>query len=77
MILLPAACDELTVQTQEVSSNSYVLAFQTWQDPSVLCPTTPTPREFNTVVFASSTTVNFSATLNGNGFPIVVLPATS
>jgi len=77
MILLPLACEELTVQTQKVSANGYLLAFQTWQDPSVPCPTTPPPREFDTVVFATSTNVEFSATLNGNGFPITVLPESS
>jgi hypothetical protein len=74
MILLPLSCDELTVQTQEVSSATYLLAFQSWQDPSVPCSTTPTPREFDTVVFAPSVGVGFSATLDGTAFPVTVLP---
>ena len=74
MILLPLACDELTVQTQQISANVYDLAFTTWEDPSVPCPETPTPRTFQAVTFAPATGVTFTATLDGNAFPILVLP---
>lgn len=74
MIVLPLACDELSVQSEPVSSTTYMLVFQTWQDPSIACPSEPTPREFKTTVFAPSAGVVFLATLDGNGFPIEVEP---
>jgi hypothetical protein len=74
MVMVPSACDELTVRAQQISTTTYQLAFQTWQDPSVPCPTDPTPREFNVVAFAPSTGVEFSAALDGRQFPIAVIP---
>ena len=74
MILLPLSCDELTVQTEQVSSDTYLLTFQSWEDPSIPCSGAPTPREFNTVLFAPSIGITFAATLNGIAFPVVVLP---
>jgi hypothetical protein len=74
MLLLPLTCDQLTVQTDEISSNTYLLDFGTWQDPTVACETEPTPRQFNTIVLASSVGVQFTATLDGKAFPISILP---
>jgi hypothetical protein len=75
MLLLPNSCDELTVETEQLSATAYALEFHTWENPSVPCPTTPTPREFQTIVFAPSVGVSFSASLDGTAFPITVLPA--
>ena len=69
-----ASCDELSVQTAQVSSTTYSLMFQTWQDPSVSCTPDQVPRAFRTVVFAPSMGVQFISTLNGVDFPIAVLP---
>jgi len=74
MILLPLSCDELSTQSKPVSSTTYQLIFETWQDPSIACPEEPTPREFKTVIFAPQTGVTFFATLDGQGFPIQVTP---
>jgi hypothetical protein len=75
MLLLPVSCDELTVETTQSSATSYVLQFHTWQNPSVPCPASPTPRAFQTIVFAPSTGTSFTATLDGTSFPITILPA--
>ena len=77
MILLPLACDELSVQPEQVSPTEYELAFQTWQDPSVPCPAQPTPRTFETVAFAPASGITFIAALDGKGFPIIVIPDAS
>jgi hypothetical protein len=74
MLLLPLACDELSVQSRPMSSSTYQIIFQTWQDPSIACPPGPTPREFKTVIFAPSVGVEFLATLDGKSFPIEVVP---
>ena len=74
MLLVPLACDELSVQSKPMSSTTFQLIFETWQDPSIQCPEEPTPREFRTVVFAPSAGVTFFATLDGRGFPIQILP---
>lgn len=73
IIVLPLSCDELSVETQELSSTAYQLVFSTWQDPSVTCPQTPTPRTFETVVFAPSVGVSFSASLDGAPLPITIV----
>ena len=74
MLLLPLSCDELSVQSKPVSSSTYQLIFDTWQDPSIPCPEEPTAREFKTVIFAPQMGITFFATLNGQGFPIQVTP---
>ncbi len=74
ILVLPLACDELSVEVKEVSSNLYQLDFQTWQDPSISCPRTPTPRPFQTVAFAPSLGTTFIAALDGQGFPITIVP---
>jgi hypothetical protein len=72
MLMVPSACDQLSVHPEKVSASTYMLAFQTWQDASVPCPPRETPREFNAIVLSSSS-VQFLATLNGNGFPIRII----
>ncbi|HEV3245515.1 MAG TPA: hypothetical protein VG102_04100 [Candidatus Paceibacterota bacterium] len=77
MLVLPLSCDELSVETRQVTPALYQLMFQTWQDPSVPCPNTPTPRLFQTIVFAPSVGVAFTATLDGKAFPITILTEAS
>lgn len=77
MIVLPLSCDELSVQPQEISANAYALVFSTWENPSTTCPATPTPREFNAVVFAPASGISFIAVLDGKNVPITVIPETS
>lgn len=74
MLLLPLSCDELSVEPEQISGTVYELAFETWQDPSVPCAQTPTPRSFEAVVFAPSVGVSFTAALDGQMFPIQILP---
>lgn len=74
MLLLPLSCDEISVRIQSISPNVYELAFQTWQDPSVQCPASPTPRLFQTIVLAPQSGVSFVATLDGKAFPISIIP---
>lgn len=77
ILVLPLQCDELSVETIKISSTVYELAFQTWQDPSVSCPQTPTPRAFEAIAFAPASGTTFIATLDGKGFPITIVPDTS
>ncbi len=74
ILVLPVACDELSVGVQDISATEYVLTFTTWQDPSVACPVTPTPRAFETVAFAPQNGVAFIATLDGKSLPILIVP---
>ena len=77
ILVLPLSCEELSVQPRQVSASEYALVFTTWQDPSIACPQTPTPRQFNAVVFAPSDGISFIATLDGKNIPIIVLPDTA
>ncbi len=72
IVMVPMACDELSVETQRLSSTTYQLAFQTWRDPSVACPQVSTARPFETFVFAPSFGIAFLGTLDGKFIPISI-----
>lgn len=74
MVDVPASCDELTVRTEELTNDSFMLVFTTWREPSVPCATGPVPRPFHAVVFAPAVGISFSAALNGAPVDVVVLP---
>ena len=74
MIMVPSPCHELSVRTQSVSSSTQILLFRTWREPSVTCSSDRTPRYFRTMIFAPGAGVTFTATLDGAGFPILVVP---
>ncbi|MDR3571368.1 MAG: hypothetical protein P4L81_04170 [Candidatus Pacebacteria bacterium] len=73
ILVLPLSCDELSVATQKVSDTEYLLAFQSWQDPSIDCPKAPAPRAFQAVALAPATGVQFVATLDGKPLPITII----
>ena len=75
MVMVPTRCDDVSVRAEEVSSGTYTLVFRSWREPSTDCPADETPRYFRAVVFAPSVGVQFTASYDGTGFPIVVLPA--
>ena len=75
MIMVPTPCDQLSVRVEPRSNTTFVLVFRTWREPSVDCNDDETPRYFRAILFAPSTGVGFSATLDSIGFPVVVLPA--
>ena len=75
MVMVPSPCDQLSVRVEPSSDTTFVLLFRTWREPSVDCATDETPRYFRAILFAPSTGVGFTATLDGIGFPVVVLPA--
>jgi hypothetical protein len=77
MVSVPSPCDQLSVKTVELSKTTYMLDFNTWREPSVPCPDKETPRTFHTILFAPPVGVEFGATLDGVGLPIVVLPSMS
>lgn len=74
MVMVPSPCDQLSVRTQALSSTTYMLNFNTWREPSVDCKNDEMPRAFHVVLFAPPVGVEFGATLDGAGLPIVVLP---
>jgi hypothetical protein len=73
MIMVPDSCDELSVDTEALSSVDYALVFKTWHEPSVPCAHEPTPRAFHAVVFAPAAGVNFTATLDGASLSIATV----
>jgi len=75
MVMVPTPCDELIANTAALSSTTYMLIFKTWREPSVSdCPQDETPRPFNETLFAPAAGVEFAATLDGTGLPVVVEP---
>lgn len=75
MLMVPTSCDQLSVRTEAISSSTFTLIFRTWREPSVDCIFDETPRYFRAILFAPAVGVQFTATLDGAGLPIVVLPA--
>ena len=76
MVMVPTLCHELTLRTEEVSATAYALLFRTWREPSMDCASEEVPRYFRAVLFAPAAGVEFIATLDGAGLPIVVMPVT-
>ncbi len=76
MVMVPSTCDQLSVETKEVDTATFLLAFQTWRQPYVDCEHTDTPRSFRVVVFAPSVGVRFIGTLDGAPLELAVTPAT-
>ena len=74
MVMVPTSCHELSVDTATISRTDYALVFKTWREPSVTCSDDEVPRAFHTVLFAPAANVNITATLDGSGLPLIVLP---
>ena len=75
MVTVPTPCDELSMHTEAFSSTTYILLFKTWREPAIrYCPPDGMPRPFHAVVFAPAAGVDFIATLDGAGLPVVVVP---
>lgn len=70
IVLVPYACDELTVQPEKIAGAEYELVFTTWKDPSIACPETPTARGFETVLFAPSLGITIIAALDSQAMPV-------
>ncbi|MEY4747409.1 MAG: hypothetical protein RLZZ416_458 [Candidatus Parcubacteria bacterium] len=78
MVSVPTPCDELIVHTEALSTSTFMLSFRTWREPAIKdCPKEETPRSFHAVVFGPAAGIEFVASLNGAGLPIVVLPYAS
>ena len=74
MVMVPSSCDQLSVATNPISTTTFELVFQTWQDPAVACSSDEMPRAFRAVLFAPAAGIDFLASLDGANLPIVVLP---
>ena len=74
MVMVASPCDQLALRTETLSSSTYMLLFKTWHEPSVPCSEHQTPRTFHATLFAPAAGVEFGATLDGAGLPIVVIP---
>ncbi len=74
MVMVDSPCEQLFVTTQQLSQTAFRLAFTTWADPAVPCPSVSTPRSFHAIVFAAAVGITFVATYNGEDLPIAVIP---
>ncbi|MDB5238490.1 MAG: hypothetical protein JWM46_760 [Candidatus Kaiserbacteria bacterium] len=76
MVMVHSSCDELSVHSEQLSSDTYLLQFTTWNEPSIAsCSHEDTPRPFRALVFAPSTGVYFTATLDDQPLGISVIPS--
>ena len=74
MLTVSSGCDQLTLHVDPQGNWVYALTFTTWEEPAVACGKEPTPRVFQTTVFAPSVGVRFIATLDGESIPLAVYP---
>lgn len=73
MIMVPSQCHGLSVHVQQTTPSSYLLAFETWEEPYRDCPREEAVREFHAVTFAPSIGATFNATLDGKPFSLQLL----
>lgn len=75
VVPVQSTCDEITVNTEKTSNDSFMLVFNTWREPYVpTCVQGDVTREFHAVVFAPSFGVTFSAAVDGTPMPVAVIP---
>ncbi len=74
IVMLPSTCSELSVRTEQIAEAAFMLVFTTWEEPSIDCEHTDTPRPFHAVVFGPAAGVTFSATLDGEPLDVAVYP---
>jgi hypothetical protein len=72
VVLVPSTCDEINVATEQLGDNSFRLKFTTWEEPAVKCFQAPVERVFDVALFAATSDVAFSATLDKKEIPIAV-----
>ena len=77
MVMVPSACDELSVRTEKLGDYSYGLVFKTWREPAIQCSEGEVARSFHTVLYGPATGVTITASLDGRGFAILLLPTIS
>jgi hypothetical protein len=76
-IVVPSSCDEVSIQTVNTSATTYDLQFTTWPEPEVKCINAPAERVFDTVIFAPSVGVEFTASIDKTPVPLAVYPILS
>lgn len=74
-IVVPKSCDEVSLNVQNSDQSDYQLVFTTWEEPEVACTRDPTERVFDTIIFAPSIGVHFSATIDKVPIPVAVYPS--
>ncbi len=74
IVTVSSSCDQLALKVRQSNSSEFSLIFSTWQEPSIPCVVSPTPRVFRTTVFAPSSGVHFVATLDDETLPLAVFP---
>jgi hypothetical protein len=73
VVVVPSVCHGLSVNTRKISVSEYHLFFQTWQEPTRICPDEPDTKPFRTTVYAPSVGVTFTATLDGEPIALQVI----
>lgn len=74
MVFVPTGCHELSTRLQKLDDTTHVIVFTTWEAPYAECVREPVPRAFNTVIFTSSPSTQFLATVDDEIVPFVVIP---
>lgn len=70
-VMVPSACHQLRVRTEEVLPHVYKLIFTTWEETAVTCAKEPVSRSFRAAVSAPAVGVRFEASLDGKALRVI------
>lgn len=74
VVLVPSQCHELSVTARKLSETAYQLVFKTWPEPARDCPRGAVTKPFETVIFAPSVGLSFSAIVDEKPVLLELLP---
>lgn len=72
-VMVPSPCHQLIAHTKQIDPSNYLLAFDTWEDPSRVCTRDLVPRTFHLTLFAPPTGVAFQGTFNDRPIALEVV----
>jgi len=73
MVVVPSVCHELIAYTKQLDPENYLLAFETWEDPSRTCAQNPVSRAFHLTLFAPPAGIAFQGMFNDRPIPLEVI----
>jgi hypothetical protein len=72
-VMVPSPCHQLIAYTQKMDPSNYLLAFDTWENPSRVCERVPVPRDFQLTLFAPPTGISLQGMFNDRTIPLRII----
>lgn len=68
-----STCDQLSATAERMSPSTIEIILTTWEEPSIPCTVTPTPRQFTVTAFGALDT-RFTASLDNSPITVILRP---